>query len=169
MRNTSKNLNNKNLLHLKKIIYLAWNGIKKNKLYFNKNDLRDAGLSDKNIDCFTVAFKRESHETLLNVIKNATENCIYFSHLLLQEFFAAFYSLYFMGSVEFIAFFSHTAEKNVSLYKNNSNQKFDLNENRLEVITKFSFGLTNFNIFELLREFTQALPNPIIISSTLES
>ena len=82
------------------------------------------------------------------MIENATKKCIYFSHLLLQEFFAAVYCLYFMNFIKFyLTFFSPFKD-------------FCQTDNRFEMITKFMFGLSNPQTFETLKEIYPSISKP---------
>ena len=47
----------KSVSDLEKISKLAWTGIKNQKLYFDEDDLKAAGLIDTNISSFTVMLK----------------------------------------------------------------------------------------------------------------
>ena len=148
MRENLEKFDIKSVTDLKKISQLAWNGIKNQKLYFDENDLKAAGLIDTNIDSFTITINRKNQESRLKVLENATKKCIYFSHLLLQEFFAAVYRLYFMNYVEFYSTF-------LSPFR-----QFRLTDNRFEMITKFMFGLSNSQTFETLKEIYPNISKP---------
>ena len=138
MRENLKELDIKNFSNLEKISKLSWYGIKNKKIYFDENDLKQVGLNDTNISNFTVTIKQKNQENWVKIIENATKKCIYFSHLLLQEFFAAVFCLYFMKFTEFTAIFFYFSQ-------------FKLTDNRLEMISKFMFGLSNSEAFEILK------------------
>ena len=142
-----KNFDIKSFTDLEKISKLAWTGIKDQKLYFDKEDLSAVGLNETDISSFTVAFNRKNKENRIAVLENATKKCIYFSHLLLQEFFAAVFSLLFMDFSEFEATFF------------DSNQ-FSLTNNRFEMITKFMFGLFNSKTIEILKKICPNISKP---------
>ena len=145
MREDLKNI--KNFSNWEKISKLAWNGIKNEKIYFDENDLKDVGLNDTNISNFTVTLKQKNQESWVKIVENATKKCIYFSHLLLQEFFAAVFCLYFMNFTEFKAIFSDS-------------RQFKLTDYRLEMISKFMFGLSNPETFEALKEIYPNISKP---------
>ena len=140
VRENLKQFDIKSVSDLAKISKLAWNGIKNQKLYFDEDDLKAAGLIDTNIDSFTIMIKKTNQESRLKMLENATKKCIYFSHLLLQEFFAAVYCLHFMSFIKFyVTFFGPLSQ-------------FRLTDNRFEMITKFMFGLSNSQTSETLKE-----------------
>ena len=148
MRESLKKFDIKSVGDLEKISKLAWSGIKNQKLYFNEDDLKAAGLIDTDINSFTVTLQRKSQENRVKVLENATKKCIYFSHLLLQEFFTAVYCLYFMNFIKFyIIFFSPFGQ-------------FRLTDNQFEMITKFMFGLSNSQTFETLKEIYPSISKP---------
>ena len=142
-----KNFDIKSFTDLEKISKLAWTGIKDQKLYFNEEDLSAVGLNETDISSFTVAFNQKNKENRIAVLENGTKKCIYFSHLLLQEFFAAVFSLFFMDFSEFEATFF------------DSNQ-FCLTNNRFEMITKFMFGLFNSKTIEILKKICPNISKP---------
>ena len=151
MREILKEFDIKNFSDLEKISKLAWNGIKNKKIYFDENDLKKVGLYDRNISSFTVMLKQKNHENWVKIVENATKKCIYFSHLLLQEFFAAVFCLHFMNFTEFKTTFF------------DSNQ-FSWTTNQFEMIFKFMFGLPNSETFKILKENYPNIsePNPHI-------
>ena len=138
-RENCKKFGIKSFTDLEKISKLAWTGIKDQKQYFDEKDLNAAGLNETDISSFTVACKRSNEETRIAVLENATKKYIYFSHLLLQEFFAAVFCIFFMSFPEFEATFC------------DSNQ-FSLADNRFEMISTFMFGLFNLETIEILKE-----------------
>ena len=142
-----KNLDIKSFTDLKKISKLAWSGIKDQKLYFDEKDLGAAGLNETDINSFTVAFNRKNKENRIAVLENASKKCIYFSHLLLQEFFAAVFCLFFMDISEFETTFFDSYQ-------------FILTNNRFEMITKFMFGLSNSQTIEILRKIYPSISKP---------
>ena len=126
---------------------LAWNGIENQKLYFDEDDLKNVYLNDTDISSFTVTLKKKNQESWLKIVQNATKKCIYFSHLLLQEFFAAVFCLYFMNFKEFKTTFFDSSH-------------FNLTDNRFEMISKFMFGLSNPEIFKMLKEVHPNISEP---------
>ena len=146
-RNKSITFDIKSFTDLKKISKLAWTGIKNQKLYFDEVDLKAVGLNETDISSFTVAFKQNNKENRVTVLENATKRCIYFSHLLLQEFFAAFFCLFFMDFSEFEATFFDS-------------KIIFLTENRLEMISKFMFGLFNCKTFEIMKKIYPKISKP---------
>ena len=147
MRENLKEFDIKNFSNLEKISKLAWNGIKNKKIYFDENDLKDVGLNDTNISNFTVTHKQKNQESWVKIVENATKKCICFSHLLLQEFFAAVFCLYFMKFTKFKAIF---CDSNRSI----------LNDNRFEMISKFMFGLSNSETFKTLESMYPSISKP---------
>ena len=147
MRENLKEFDIKKFSNLEKISKLAWNGTKNQKIYFDENDLKDVDLNDTNISNFTVTHKQKNQESWVKIVEKATKRCIYFSHLLLQEFFAAVFYLYFMKFTEFKAIFSDFSQ-------------FKLTDNRLEMISKFMFGLSNLETFETLKEIYPNISKP---------
>ena len=149
MRESLKGFDIKSVSDLEKISKLAWNGIKNQKYCFDEDDLKAAGLIDTSISSLTVTLKKKDQETRIKIIENATKKCIYFSHLLLQEFFAAVYCLYFMNYIKFyFTFFG-------------SFRQFHLTDNRFEMITKFMFGLSNSKTFKTLKKIYPNISEPI--------
>ena len=146
-RKNCKKFDIKNFTDLEKISKLAWNGIKDQKLYFDEKDLIAANLNETNISSFTGAIRRSNEENRVTMLKNATKKCIYFSHLLLQEFFAATFCLFFMDFSVFSKTFFNCNQ--LSLYNN-----------RFEMITKFMFGLFNPKTFEILKEIYPNISKP---------
>ena len=138
-RENCKKFDIKSFTDLEKISKLAWNGIKDQKQYFDEKDLIAADLNETDISSFTIACKRSNEENRVAVLENATKKCIYFSHLLLQEFFAAVFCIFFMDFPEFEATFC------------DSNQ-FSLADNRFEMISTFMFGLFNLETIEILKK-----------------
>ena len=139
VRNNFKEFDIKSFTDLKKISKLAWSGTKNQKLYFDEDDLKDLSLYDTDISSFTVMLKQQNQKSRLKVLQNATKKCIYFTHLLLQEFFAAIFCLHFMNNTEFKSEFFNSTQ-------------FSLTDNRFEMIGKFMFGLSNPETFETLKE-----------------
>ena len=148
IRENLKEFDIKNFSNLEKIGKLAWKGIKDKKLYFAEDDLKDIGLNDIDISSFTVTLKKKNQVSWVKIVENATKKCIYFSHLLLQEFFAAVFCLYFMKLIEFKATFSDS-------------NPFILTNNRFELISKFMFGLCNPETFKTLKEIYANISKPI--------
>ena len=148
MRKNLKKFDIKNFFDLEKLSKLAWSGIENKKIYFDENDLKNVGLNDRSISSFTVTLKQKNQVNWVKIVENATKKCIYFSHLLLQEFFAAVFCLYFMKFTKFKAIFS------------DSNQ-FILTSNRFEMISKFMFGLSNPETFETLKEIYPNISIPV--------
>ena len=148
MRESLKKFDIKSVSDLEKISKLAWNGIKNQKYCFDDDDLKAAGLINTSISSLTVTLKKKNQESRIKLIENATKKCIYFSHLLLQEFFATVYCLYFMNYIKFyLTFFSPF-------------RQFRLTDNRFEMITKFMFGLSNPKTFETLKEIYPSISEP---------
>ena len=139
IREHLKDFDIKNFSDLEKICKLAWSGINNQKLYFDEKDLKAADLIDTNISSFTVTVKQKDNLRQVDIVQNAHKNCIYFSHRLLQEFFAAVFCLHFMNFENFKAI--------VPDFK-----LFNLIDNRFEMIIKFMFGLSNPETFETLKE-----------------
>ena len=149
VRENLKEFDIKSFSDLEKISKLAWSGIKNRKLYFDEDDLKAVGLTDTNISSFTVKLNKKNQESRLKILENATKKCIYFSHLLLQEFFAAVYCLHFMSFIKFyVTFFSPF-------------RQFRLTDNRFEMITKFMFGLSHAHTFDSLKEVYPKISKPI--------
>ena len=147
MHENLKEFDIKNFSNLEKISKLAWNGIKNKKIYFDEDDLEYIGLNDTNISNFTVTLKQKNQVSWVKIVENATKKCIYFSHLLLQEFFAAVFCLYFMEFTEFTAKFSYFSQ-------------FKLTDNWFEMIGKFMFGLSNPKTFEVLKKIDSNISKP---------
>ena len=139
MREHLKEFDIKNFSDLEKICKLAWSGINNQKLYFDEKDLKAADLIDTNISNFTVTVKQKNILRQVDIVENAHKNCIYFSHLLLQEFFAAVFCLHFMNFENFNAIIP-----DFNLFK--------LIDNRFEMIIKFMFGLSNPETFKTLKK-----------------
>ena len=117
---------------IKSLCELAFTGFASSKLYFEKHDLKKAKLSSKSATTFLT---NNITKTLkLKLWEGMEKTRTYFSHLLLQEFFAALHLLLFAGENQF----------KESLKK--------LHTSKFEMVSKFMFGLCNTTTLDYLQQ-----------------
>ena len=117
---------------IKNLCSLAFRGFLSNKLYFEKSELDNAKISQRNASSFLNA--TITKRIKLKLLQGIASSQIYFSHLILQEFFVAFHLLYFTTVEEFKQSFK------------------DLTESKYEMVSKFLFGLCNTTTMEYLHK-----------------
>lgn len=120
------------MLEWKNLSELAWTGIKKRKLYFDDDDLSNAGLTRSDNEDFITTFQKEDESYPFISLKVVKKNYSYFSHKILQEFFAAIHLAFVEKPKGFEKQFFGTTPLN-------------LNSSHLEIVTRFLFGLCNPN------------------------
>ena len=124
------------------IAKLAWKAFQFKKINFKNKDLIDFELSDDDINNLFVFITKKQK---LRMFGGNPQLTSYFSHLILQEFFAAVHLLCFcsLDEFEYVIF-------------NSTNSKLDLSNTNFEMIMKFLFGLCNQETFEQLKEYIQS-------------
>ena len=132
---------------LSKLSKLAYEGIVQRKLYFSDDDFQEAGLKENDISTFFTTFHAEDDDTS-NPIAFLEKHIIkhsYFSHLILQEFFAAIHIIFELKETCF------------------DMNRLDLSSSQFEMVTKFLFGLCNNRTVGILKNIDKNycfLPNP---------
>ena len=122
-------------INLKSLCKLAFRGIKERTFYFCDKDFRNPGLQEADISTFFTTFHAKDKTNPLVYLIKATKKLSYFSHLILQEFFAAIYMIFYLEPEEFIS---------------DANQ-IKLSSSDFEVVTKFLFGLCNEHTTSILQ------------------
>ena len=119
-------------LRTKKLSMLAFRTFLLNQLVFEQKDLDKFKIGEDEASTFLTT--RLGKKANLKLMKGKAHLKSYFSHLLLQEFFAALYFVLFMDLDEF----EQTLPK--------------LTDNKFEMVAKFAFGLCNSNTQLYLQE-----------------
>ena len=122
-----------------KLATLAWRGLQQNKVQFDENDMREVGLESVNMSDHlnTICGMNE-----LPLLEGLETKYIYFSHKILQEYYAALKILLYMSFDGF-----------VKLLCTDTNQlNFGIFSSRYENVIKFLCGLCNKNTFEYLKQ-----------------
>ena len=142
-------LQTKHLRHdfdLQRLAKLAWVGIENQKLYFNEDDLISVGLQDIDRNTFTVTIRRKNENDNLSLFTKSTTNYTYFSHLLFQEFFAAFHLMFFLDLKVFKKLFFSEKHFFKFFYRSQNKSgesKLDFFDSKFENVAKFLFGFCN--------------------------
>jgi len=110
---------------------LAYNGFKKNQLYFNLEDLQNSSLNQQNATTFLTAGLGSNEELKL---WDGTETKFYFSHLILQEFCVAVFIKLYLTMAQF--------KELVPM----------LDSSRYQMVTKLLFGLCNGETLKYLKK-----------------
>ena len=131
---------------IKNLCELAFTGFASNKLYFEKHDLKKAKISSKSATTFLT--NSITKILKLKLWEGTEKTRTYFSHLLLQEFFAALHLLLFAGENQF----------KESLKK--------LHTSKFEIVSKFMFGLCNTTTLDYLQ---QLIPFELIDLQQIET
>ena len=97
-----------------------------------------AGLSESDINTFTVTITCHEKNHSLALVRIITKKLSHFSHLILQEFLAAIYLIFGLKPKTF---------KETLFGKN----KIDLNGSNFEIVTKFLFGLCSKRVVAILQ------------------
>ena len=119
-------------LRTKKLSLLAFRTFLLNQLVFEQKDLDRFEIGEDEASTFLTT--RLGKKANLKLMKGKAHLKSYFSHLLLQEFFAALYFILFMDLDEF--------ERTLS----------ELKDSKFEMVAKFAFGLCNSNTQQYLQE-----------------
>ena len=148
-------------INLKSLCKLAYRGIRERQFYFNDDDFQDAGLQEAGVSTFLTTFHAEDKTNPLADFMEITKNLSYFSHLILQEFFAAIYMIFYLEPKQFIKICS------------DANQ-IKLSSSNFEVVTKFLFGLCNEHTAAILQtidkdQFTSPTETVIFLKEYLLS
>ena len=120
---------------LSKLSKLAYEGIVQRKRYFSDDDFLAAGLKENDISTFFIRFHAKDDDTSNSIafLRKHILKLSYFSHLILQEFFAAIHIIFELKETCF-----HT-------------NRLDLTSSQFEIVTKFLFGLCNDQTVEILK------------------
>ena len=132
---------------MSKLSKLAYEGIVDKKLYFSDDDFKAAGLKENDISTFFTPFHVDNNDTsdLIAFLQKHIKKLSNFSHLILQEFFAAIHIIFEFKEICF------------------DTNRLDLTSSQFEVVTKFLFGLCNNRTVEILKNIDDDyffLPNP---------
>ena len=134
---------------LEKLANLAWEGLKSQKIYFGEEDLQRVGLCHDDVNLFCVTFLGIAKKDF-PFFGGDPEKFTYFSHLIIQEFFAALMLIFFSSKKKFCQHFLGKTLVGFQVSKPN----FDLFASDWEVVAKFLFGLCNAKTVQgLLKEF----------------
>ena len=107
----------------KNLSFLAYSAFVSNRLFFEVQDLKKAGISKHQATTFLTT--RLGKNATMKLWEGILTVKSYFSHLMLHEFFVAIYLILFMPDDEFRKFLSK------------------LKKDKFEMVAKFSFGLCN--------------------------
>ena len=147
---------NNSAFPLEKLAYLAWDGFINRKFCFTETDLQNAGLGKNEVSLF---FTTKLAKHALSLIGGNPSKISYFSHLIIQEFLAALYLVFFteletfkklvIGTFRFAGVLQTTAPE------------FDIAEGNWEMVTKFMFGVCNSNTQNMLQKSFSDLSNTV--------
>ena len=118
---------------LQKLAHLAWEGFKDKKFTFTETDLKSANLSKDELNLFFVTTFAKNALTFVG----GSTKISYFSHLLIQEFLAALYLLYFTSLQTFKRLILGKSVGKIKFSK----PKYSLSEGSWEMVTKFLYGI----------------------------
>ena len=132
---------------MSKLSKLAYDGIVDKKLYFSDDDFKAAGLKENDISTFFTPFHVDNNDTsdLIAFLQKHIKKLSYFSHLILQEFFAAIHIIFEFKKICF------------------DTNRLDLTSSQFEMVTKFLFGLCNNGTVKILKNIDDDYffsPNP---------
>ena len=130
---------------LEKLANLAWEGLKNRKFYFSEADLQRAELCHDDVNFFCVTLLGIAKKNL-SFFQGDPEKFTYFSHLIIQEFFAALMLIFFAPTEKFRQHFLGKTFFGFQISK----PDFDLFASDWEVVAKFLFGLCNGKTVECL-------------------
>ena len=102
---------------------LAYTAFVSNRLFFERKDLKKAGITKHQATTFLTT--RLGKKVAMKLWEGIVEVKSYFSHLLLHEFFVAIYLVLFVKADKF------------------GKDLVDLKKNKFEMVARFSFGLCN--------------------------
>ena len=121
---------------LSKLSKLAYEGMVHKKLYFSDDDFQAAGLKVDDISTFFTTFHADDDDTSnpIAFLRKHIRKLSYFSHLILQEFFAAIYIIFEFKEICF------------------DTNRLDLSSSQFDMVTKFLFGLCNNRTVEILKQ-----------------
>jgi len=131
---------------IKNLCQLAFVGFTTNKLYFEKYDLKNANINEKNASTFLTSSLAKAIK--LKLWEGIEKIRTYFSHLILHEFFVALHLLLFADDEQFETF----------LNQNVTTSKY-------EMVTKFMFGLCNSTTLQYLQGL---IPSKFVNLSIIE-
>jgi len=130
---------------LKNICFLAFRGFMQNKIIFTKEDLEEANITTETATTF---FTTSNYRFKEGILEGFETSRIYFSHLMLQEFFVALY----------LFLFGDKKELQMCVEK--------LTKNKYELVSKFLFGLCNSTTLDYLQTL---VPSNIIDLASIEA
>ena len=137
------------LILLRKYANLAWKLFKANKYYFDQSDLDKEGINANEVNAFLVTTLARG---MLGLAKGDPAKRMCFTHLLWQELLVALY------------FLLVTSEKELENRLSGKNMDFDFMESRMEMVTKFLFGMCNKVCTNILKEkFGLSIPSGHIV------
>ena len=130
---------------LEKLANLAWEGLKNRKFYFSEADLQRAELCHDDVNFFCVTLLGIAKKNL-SFFQGDPEKFTYFTHLIIQEFFAALMLIFFAPTEKFRQYFLGETFFGFQISK----PDFDLFASDWEVVAQFLFGLCNGKTVECL-------------------
>ena len=142
---TSPHVSSSEEFPLQKVATLAWEGFNKKKFYFDKKDLCNAGLIDKQENIFLVTVLAKNY--FMSLLGGNSKTISYFAHLIIQEFFVALKLIFFTTLKDFTDLFLKPVRSSVSGEPELAIDLFDAN---WEMVSKFLFGLCNQQVEKCL-------------------
>ena len=121
--------------HLRYFAGLAWRLFKEKQYYFSPSELKNAGFSKEERLGFLDTILAKGMRAVL--LGGSPKKLMYFTHLLWQEFLVAMHYIFFTSPEEFEELLS---------------KNLNLKEGRMEMVTKFLFGLCNLETIKILSE-----------------
>ena len=138
-----------------KLATLAWRGLQQNKLRFDTNDLLDVDLENVNTNAYLITICGEYELPLLEGLET---KYTYFSHKILQEFYAALKLLLFTSVDDFVQLFSMDIDQpSISIFSS-----------QYENVIKFLCGLCNKRMFEYLKQSVSPCTYPLVTLKILQ-
>jgi len=122
--------------NLDKLCHLAWLGFQQIQIIFESEHLELADLDDNTMQAFLTTSVVKSANIKTTIMEGHKRS--YFSHLIWQEFFAAMYLMLFASETKFDEALNY------------------LFDDRWEIVSKFLFGLCNYEVYQQLKCVTPA-------------
>ena len=135
---------NQSAFCLKNLANLAWKGFETRKFCFKETDLQNAGINNNERSLF---FVMRLAKTALSLVGGDPSKISYFSHLIIQEFLAGLYLIFFTPLNEFKKMVAGTYVGPLPL----SIPRYDLTDGNWEMVTKFMFGICNKDTHKMLQ------------------
>ena len=139
-------LNCRGNLLLKNVAKLAWEGFKMKKYVFDKNSLEASGLTENDINDLMISFPNKQK---IGIFIDSPQISSYFSHRILQEFFAAVHLM--VDECTSLVVFKDL------FFSNSNNLDYNLSSDDFKMVTNFMFGLCTPTSIERLTTYTSDL------------